>query len=108
MPPLGPIPYLKEGFISISGDDKTTMESKFPLNPNIPTRVVTTPSMKNVIILPAPMTVKEKKWSIKNQNSWHSDTKQGPSRQAGQNRIEQAGQKKRRKKFPTPFQQWDI
>ena len=51
---------------------------------------------------------KRKKWSIKNQNSWHSDTKQGPSRQAGQNRIEQAGQKKRRKKFPTPFQQWDI
>ena len=53
--------YLKEGFISISGDDRTTMESKFPLNPNIPTRVVTTPSMKNVIILPAPMTVKEEK-----------------------------------------------
>ena len=81
--------YLKEGFISISGDDRTTMESKFPLNPNIPTRVVTTPSMKNVIILPAPMTVKEEKGSIKNQNSWHSDTKQGTSRQARQNRIEQ-------------------
>ena len=65
------------------------MESKFPLNPNIPTRVVTTPSMKNVIILPAPMTVKEEKGSIKNQNSWHFDTKQGTSRQARQNRIEQ-------------------
>ena len=37
------------------------------------------------------------KGSIRNQNSWHSDTKQGPSRQVEQDRIEQDKRKGEKK-----------